>query len=117
LLEQPDETYLLERSFEIVGLMKLGASRDTDLSGSNIGEIFAIYIAPERWRQGLGRLFVERAEQIFKERGCREVALWGFQDNNQARQFYKAMGYAADGAERIWKADVPLAIIRFRKRI
>ena len=72
-----------------------GPSREDDQA-----EIYALYVHPDHWRRGGGRVLCARAEQDARERECASIALWALQANEDARRFYERVGYAPDGAER-----------------
>jgi GNAT superfamily N-acetyltransferase len=58
-----------------------------DVAKANID---AVYVAPERWRQGIGRLLLLRLEQIAKTEGLSRV---GLQAAGPAIRFYQRLGY------------------------
>lgn len=88
-----------------------GPSRDGE---DGVGEIFAVYVRPDAWRQGAGRRLCEHAERDARGRECSAVTLWVLKGNTAARAFYERIGYAADAAERT-NAYVKLAEMRYRK--
>lgn len=115
LAEKSEETYLAENDGEVVGFLTLGECRDEDLSASETGEIWGIYLAPGHWRRGIGTSLCRFGEKLLMSRGHRIATLWVFRDNDQARRFYEAMGYYADGASKTLNFVVPLEAIRYRK--
>jgi len=48
------ETYVVEHEGQSVGFVAVGPSRDPDLDASTTGEIWGIYLSPDRWRRGVG---------------------------------------------------------------
>ncbi len=115
-----EETYLLEdedatASSDAVAILTVGPSRDADLDVSLVGEIWGIYIVPDRWRQGIGTRLVRDAEGMLRARGYREIVLWVLEGNMDARGFYEAMGFELDGASRIVELGRPLQAVRYRK--
>jgi ribosomal protein S18 acetylase RimI-like enzyme len=112
-----EETSLLEEQGTVLGFVTLGNCRDQDLDAQVTGEIWGIYLAPEHWRQGLGRSLCRQAEQILRSRGYTQVALWVFEGNDNARRFYEAMGFQADGASKTLNPGAPLKAIRYRKSL
>jgi ribosomal protein S18 acetylase RimI-like enzyme len=62
------------------------------------GEIYAIYVDPEYWGAGAGRMLLTEALKWLRERGFAPVRLWVLAGNNRARRFYAAAGFVADGA-------------------
>ena len=74
-----------------------GPSRDGE---EGVAEIYALYVRPDAWRQGAGRLLCEHAHADMRQREFPAVALWVLITNTLARNFYDRIGYAPDGAER-----------------
>ncbi len=117
LAAHAEETYLIQESEEYVGLLTLGAARDSDVDIKTTGEIWGIYIAPEHWRHGVGSAVVREAEAILVSKGYRVIVLWVLEDNFQARLFYAAMGYRADGAAKNVNWGTVLEALRYRKEL
>jgi ribosomal protein S18 acetylase RimI-like enzyme len=117
LLTGLEETYLLEEIDRPVAILTIGASRDADLDASRTGEIWGIYIVPDRWRQGIGTALVRETEQMLRARGYGEIVLWVLEGNADARRFYEAMGFAVDGASKIVQLGIPLKAVRYRKML
>src|SRR5512136_2512469 len=111
-----EETYLAEEKGELLGILTLGACRDADVDHAITGEIWGIYLAPQHWRKGWGRAILQRAEQMLQSRGYQRATLWVLEGNAQARRFYEAMGFEADGASKQLDLGAPLTAIRYRKR-
>ena len=64
--------------------------RDPDMEFD--AELYALNVAPGRWRGGVGRrLFMQCADHLAAI-GCRSFYLWVFVANQRARQFYEALG-------------------------
>jgi ribosomal protein S18 acetylase RimI-like enzyme len=76
----------------VVGFSSYCKSRDQDAS-SDEAELVAMYVHPEFWRAGLGRaLCRETFDQLRKE--YRTAIVWVLRENQKARRFYEAMGFA-----------------------
>jgi GNAT superfamily N-acetyltransferase len=91
-------TLLAEAGGEVWGFATTGACRDSDAAGS--GELYALYVDPERWRTGTGRLLLEAATERFRAEGFQQAVLWVLRGNDAAEGFYEAAGWRRDGAER-----------------
>ena len=52
---------------------------------------------------------------MLSRRGFQIATLWVFAGNEQARRFYEAMGYTADGGRKELDFGVPLEVVRYRK--
>jgi ribosomal protein S18 acetylase RimI-like enzyme len=115
LAANAEETYLIQQNDQVVGLLTLGAARDSDVDVSRTGEIWGIYLLPNYWRKGIGKKVVQEAEAMLKSREYETIILWVLEKNQQARQFYEAMGFNPDGASRSIDWGVPLKAVRYRK--
>ncbi|MFJ8910141.1 GNAT family N-acetyltransferase [Amycolatopsis sp. NPDC102389] len=81
------------------------------------GELRAIYLEPERWGTGLGRLLLDAAVAALRDAGHREATLWVLETNERAQRFYSAGGWTPDGATKtdtMPGEDVPLSEVRYR---
>lgn len=65
------------------------------------GEIYALYLAPEHQRQGIGRRLVVAATEWLIGRGTTSVVIWALQKNAPARAFYEALGGVLSGEKTI----------------
>ena len=97
-LEQEDRPVVVaELDGEVRGFVSFGPSRD---EGEEGGEVYGLYVDPGAWRQGTGRVLLERALAGLKESGFAEVTLWSFADNARACALYEASGFARDRGSR-----------------
>jgi ribosomal protein S18 acetylase RimI-like enzyme len=62
------------------------------------GELYAIYVHPDKWGTGVGRELMRAGENRLRELGNVGAFLWVFEDNPRARRFYEAAGWSTDGA-------------------
>jgi ribosomal protein S18 acetylase RimI-like enzyme len=95
----------------------MGGARDAEVDARRTGEIWGLYISPDRWRKGIGRQVVAEAERMLKAGGYESVVLWVVEANERARQFYEAMGFAADGASQEIDWGTPVKAVRYRKEL
>jgi GNAT superfamily N-acetyltransferase len=72
-------------------------SRDQDAT-ANTGEVVAIYVEPERTRQGIGAALLAEALTSLRRADCTEATLWVLAGNHPALAFYAGHGFAPDGA-------------------
>jgi len=79
----------------VVGWIAYGRSRD-DGSGPDVGEIWALYVAPTAWSTGVGRALWDAARPDLQEQGYRSVTLWVIRDNARAIRFYEGCGFAIE---------------------
>lgn len=79
---------VVELEGSVVGFCSLGPA---DHGGW--GEVYAIYLAPERWGEGLGRDLLAAAESALWSDGHHEALLWVLEGNSRARTFYERQGW------------------------
>lgn len=60
------------------------------------GWLYAVAVAPECRRQGLGRQLVAEAEARLRERGCPKINLQVRTSNAAVVGFYESLGYAVE---------------------
>src|SRR5262245_60322825 len=65
---------LVARAEQVVGFVAFGASRDAG-AAPTVGEIWAIYVAPELWSKGAGRLLCAAAVERLHARQLDPVTL------------------------------------------
>lgn len=100
LLEQGSVTYVTDGGFCSVIRPARDASAPVELA--------ALYVAPSRWRRGIGRALVNAA--LARDE---DVTLWVFAQNARARSFYAALGFLEDGAEAV---DPGTGVLEVRMR-
>jgi ribosomal protein S18 acetylase RimI-like enzyme len=100
----------------VVGFVTFGPSRDADAAG--LGEIYALYVDPEGYGGGTGRLLMAKARRRLREAGMDEAILWVLRGNDRAARFYEREGWKPDGATRL---EQPYGIVsnvcRFRRSL
>ena len=84
---------------EVVGYASCGASRDDD-ARAGVGELYALYVAPEHWRRGTGRLLHDAAVEALREERQTGATLWVLAGNDRGRAFFEALGWRPDGTVR-----------------
>lgn len=96
---------------------------DPDPAGEpgHVGEVDAIYVDPDRWRTGAGRLLLAAAYRLLVDAGCTEAMLATLAGVDATQAFYRAEGWAADGTSFTYEfTDRPLGTqehIRMRRPI
>jgi GNAT superfamily N-acetyltransferase len=80
-----------------------GAYRGTDTGEPPLGEVYACYVDPAHWRQGVGSALMACALERLAQAGYSQAALWVLADNVGARAFYEHHGWLADGAHKIYE--------------
>ncbi|MEO8632156.1 MAG: GNAT family N-acetyltransferase [Chloroflexota bacterium] len=74
----------------VVGFCIGGRSRAPEDAYS--GEVYAIYVLPERQGRGGGRLLLEAAAKELDGRGHPSMIIWVLRENAPSRRFYERMG-------------------------
>jgi len=77
------------------GFATIGTSR-TEM----IGEVWALYVDPDHWRLGVGRLLIVEARARLVRRGFDQAILWVMAGNERAERFYRADGWWPDGGRK-----------------
>lgn len=57
-----------------------------------VSEIYGIYILPERYRSGIGRVLMREAALRLKKEKKTSLCLWVLEKNERGKNFYEAMG-------------------------
>jgi GNAT superfamily N-acetyltransferase len=111
------ETWVAVDEGAVVGWATVGACRDADATPS-LGELWAIYVSPDRWRGGVGRALWEHGRAQLASMGCTEAVVWVLEDNAPARRFYAALGFAPapEQTKVIEIGGAPLSEVRLRCR-
>ena len=99
-----------EEEGEIVGFAHVGPSDEEP-----VGEVYRLFVLPERWGTGIGRALIERALDQLRAVGFSEATLWVHADNPRARRFYEAGGWRLDGSEKeLEQFDIRVTEVRYR---
>ena len=116
-LEEPRaewRTWVAEDEGRVTGFAVTGPSEDADAEPST-GEVYAIYLEPDRVGTGLGRELFEHAISDLRDRGFSVVTLWVLETNERARRFYEAAGWRTDGTETNERVDCEMRpTVRYR---
>jgi ribosomal protein S18 acetylase RimI-like enzyme len=86
---------IAEQNGQALGWAQVGRSRDADADDST-GELYAIHVAPEHWRQGVGQQLWNEGAAHLRRSEYTDATLWVLRDNAGARAFYRANGFVAD---------------------
>ena len=75
----------------------------------DLGELFSIYVDPDRIGTGLGAALMRPSLDAMRAAGFLAAVLWVLDANDQARRFYERFGWRPDGTvkeETLWGATV-----------
>ena len=99
LLDRGVRLVVAQAGDEVVGYASAGASRDED-AVAGLGELYALYVHPDHWRRGIGRLLHDDAlDGLCAERAATAM-LWVLAGSVSGRAFFDALGWRPDGAVR-----------------
>ena len=116
LANDRERALVAERRGEVVGFVNVGPARPP--ADASVGELYAIYLHPSVWGQGIGRAPFARGEEALRSLGYRDAILWVLETNRRARDFYDAAGWRADGETKIEElADVTLHEVRYSRSL
>jgi GNAT superfamily N-acetyltransferase len=80
----------------VTGFVAFGPHRGE----ADSGQVYALYVRPDRWRNGAGAVLMAAAERDLRERGFGTARLWAIDGNERAQGFYERCGWMPDGARR-----------------
>ncbi|MYS20742.1 GNAT family N-acetyltransferase [Streptomyces sp. SID4948] len=99
----------------VVGWAAFGPCRG-EPEDSATGELYALYVRPDRIGTGAGRALTAAVIGQAAEHGRRDLVLWVLADNSRARRFYARAGFSPDGSEATDTYDgVPLREVRYAR--
>lgn len=78
------------------GLADDGAGPKVD----GLCHIAMVFIAPERWGEGIGWMLVEATLEEARSRGYAKAQLWTDNDNDRAKRLYERHGFERSGREK-----------------
>jgi GNAT superfamily N-acetyltransferase len=84
----------------IRGFAAFGPTRDPGEDPQRTGEVYAIYLLPEAWGQGLGRVLMAATLSQLAS-AYAQATLWVLDSNERARQFYARSGWTEDGSAKL----------------
>jgi GNAT superfamily N-acetyltransferase len=90
-------TIVVEDSTGPCGYAVVGTDSDDD----SFGLLFLLYVAPDRWNQGVGTQLMQAATDEIRSMGFHSAALWVLEENRRARHFYEKFAYRPDGQSQL----------------
>lgn len=120
--------HVAEIDGRIVGFAGGGRARDGAPPGY-VGEVYALYVDPDRQGKGIGTTLLRAAAEGLVERGLVPIVIWTLFDNPASRGFYESRGGTVVGEKRElfdgyelhevaygWRDAAPLVDLRARAR-
>ncbi len=100
------EVFLAEEGGQPAGFVVIGRTKtpppgSSPIRPSHSGEIYALYLHPDFWRQGIGTALIKHAARELKDRKHSTVCLWVLDKNERAKAFYQKMGGQKLGGKMI----------------
>jgi GNAT superfamily N-acetyltransferase len=101
----------------IRGFASFGPTRDPDEDPQRTGEVYAIYLLPQSWGRGLGRMLMAATVSQLAS-AYAQATLWVLDTNQRARQFYARSGWAEDGSAKLDDSrGFAIAEVRYRRSL
>ena len=111
-----DEVLVADGQDGVCGFSSFGSTRDEDQNPVEVGEVRAIYLAPEAMGAGVGRQLMAASIGHLTRAGYKLVTLWVLDTNTRARRFYEIAGFRPDGAVKVDDRDgFRLHEVRYRR--
>jgi GNAT superfamily N-acetyltransferase len=109
---------VVEDGERIIGFAGVGPTRDPDADPARTGEVTAIYLLPEAWGRGAGRLLMGESVSRLAACGYADATLWVLDTNERARRFYAAAGWVPDGTAKVDGGEgYSLSEVRYRRSL
>lgn len=74
---------------EVIGFAE-AAPQESD---EGAAELYRIYVDPDHWDSGIGKLLLEEVQETLRERGFDTLGLTVFAENSVGVGFYESMGF------------------------
>ena len=98
-----DQTLVAVDGAEVLGFTNFGPDRDEPA----IGEVYAIYVDPDRLSTGIGQALMNGAVDRLRARGLAPVRLWVLAGNARGLAFYERYGFRPDGGRSSFVVEQP----------
>ena len=92
---------------EVVGmaLVTPASSRPAE-----VAVVQMVFVAPERWGEGIGGKLVDAALAEARTRGFERAQLWTHADDERARRLYEGHGFGRTGARMAGESGGPIVL-------
>lgn len=110
-------TWVAEDDGRLLGFAVTGPSEDAD-ADPKTGEVYAIYLEPDRVGTGAGRQLFQHAVDDLRGRGFHTATLWVLESNERTRRFYEVAGWKPDGMVTSERVDCEMRpTVRYRSEL
>jgi ribosomal protein S18 acetylase RimI-like enzyme len=101
----------------VVGFASYGPERERARGFTGRGELWALYLHPDRWGSGIASELLTYTETRLQTEGFDSAVLWVLKDNLRGRAFYEKHGWEASGIAADYNdySEISLAEIEYRK--
>ena len=82
-----------------------------------VAHVYAMWVAPDARRAGVGRALVDAAAGWARDRGCDRLILSVTESNGMARAFYEALGFSETGERKPLRAGSDLQVLRLAREL
>jgi ribosomal protein S18 acetylase RimI-like enzyme len=86
---------------QVGGFCRCGPTRDPDDDPATTGELYAMYVHPDRWRNRIGAALMRAAVDHLATDRYAAATLWVLADNAAGIAFYTAQGWRRDGGAKL----------------
>lgn len=94
--------WVAEEDGKIVGFLAGDGNWFSKREGKVVGAIHELVVLPEYRNKGIGKALVQKALEYFKSRGLDRAELWVGDENKQALEFYKSLGFEEKDRFNYW---------------
>lgn len=91
--------FVLKVKGEYVATSSISSARDEDMRGW--GEVVSLYVLPNHFYKGYGKLLLSFVVSELKNQGYNNIYLWVLEDNKQAINFYERNGFSTNGDKKV----------------
>jgi GNAT superfamily N-acetyltransferase len=93
---------------EVVGmaLVTPASSRPAEV----VAVVQMVFVAPERWGEGIGGKLVDAALAEARTRGFERAQLWTHADDERARRLYEGRGFVCTGPRMAGESGGPIVL-------
>lgn len=98
-LQEPGDLIVADAG-HVVGFAWTTPTPDFDDDPATVGQLRSLHVAAAARGTGVGRALLAEARRRMRARGAVQATLWVVESNTKAQRFYRADGWAADGAAR-----------------
>lgn len=112
LTENSAISFVLLNNGNYIGTASISPARDEIMKGW--GEILSLYLLPDHFGKGYGKLLLDYCIKELNIAGFSSIYLWTLEKNIRARDFFNKNGFMHDGQQNICEIDGQyLTLVRY----